>query len=116
VLLFLLGVSLVLRMPDVLPWDIDLDNGTLVGWFFVGSGVYFAFALVRRAWPNATGQLAALLAYDVILALPLILHWPVAKPAHLLVLAMYIAVVVSSLVIGAYVFFVHPRYRWGSTG
>ena len=44
----------------------------------------------------AAGPLAALLAYDLVLTLPLIAHVQVARPQHMTVLVVYIAVLVSS--------------------
>jgi hypothetical protein len=116
VLLLAIGVPMVLRVPDVMPWEIDLDSGALIGWFFVASAAYFTFALVRPTWPYAAGQLIALFAYDLILAWPLIAHVPAARPVHLAVLTIYIAVVLGSAVLAAYVFFVDRRTRLGSTG
>ena len=74
VLLLILGVPLLLWMPDVMPWTLDLDSGALIGCLFLGSAAYFAYGALRPAWPNAAGPLAALLAYDVVLTPPLVAH------------------------------------------
>ena len=63
----------------------------------------------------AAGPLAALLAYDLVLTLPLIAHVQVARPQHMTVLVLYIAVLVSSTILGVYVFLVDRRTRWGTT-
>lgn len=115
VALLTLGVPLVLRVPDVMPWTLDLDSGALIGCLFLGSAAYFAYGALRPAWPNAAGPLAALLAYDLVLTLPLVAHFPIAQPQHVTVLVLYITVLVSTAVLGAYVFLVDRHRRVGTT-
>lgn len=109
VLLLILGVPLILRLSDVMPWTLDLDSGALIGCMFLGSAAYFLYGALRPAWPNAVGPLLALLAYDVVLMLPLIAHLPTAHTEHVTVLVLYIAVLVSTALLGGYVFLV-DRY------
>ena len=40
VLLLMLAVPLVMRIPDVMPWDLDVDSGALIGCLFLGSAAY----------------------------------------------------------------------------
>jgi hypothetical protein len=113
-LLLTLGVPLLLRWPDVMPWNLELDSGALIGALFTGSAAYFAFGALRRGWANAAGPLVALLAYDLILTVPLVLHVPVARAQHVTVLLLYIAVLVSSGAVGIWMFAVDRRTRWGT--
>jgi hypothetical protein len=114
-LLLTLGVPLILRVPDVMPWILDLDSGALIGGMFLGSAAYFLYGALRPEWPHASGPLAALLAYDLVLTLPLIAHLPTARPVHATVLVPYIAVLTSTAVLGAYVFLVDRRTRVSTT-
>lgn len=109
VLLLILGVPLVLRVADVMPWSLDLDSGALIGCMFLGSAAYFLYGALRPEWPHAVGPLAALLAYDLVLTLPLIAHLPTAHTEHVTVLVLYIAVLVSTALLGGYAFLV-DRY------
>jgi hypothetical protein len=113
-LLLTLGVPLLLRSPDVMPWTLDLDSGALIGALFTGSAAYFAFGALRRGWANAAGPLVALLAYDLILTVPLVLHVPVAGAQHMTVLLLYIAVLLSSGALGIWMFLFDRRTRWGT--
>ncbi|MEO7117484.1 MAG: hypothetical protein ABIZ34_00780 [Candidatus Limnocylindrales bacterium] len=113
--LLTLAIPLLLRFPDVMPWEIDLDSGALIGCLFLGSAAYFARATLRPSWPDATGPLAALLAYDVVLTLPLMAHIPVARPQHLAVLYAYIAILITSAILGVYLFLIDRRTRVGTT-
>jgi hypothetical protein len=114
-LLLVLGVPLILRVADVMPWSLDLDSGALIGCMFVGSASYFLYGALRAEWPHAAGPLAALLAYDLVLTIPLIGHVPTARPEHLTVLVAYIAVLVSTALLGGYLFLVDRRTRVGTT-
>jgi hypothetical protein len=114
-LLLTLGVPLILRVPDVMPWTLDLDSGALIGGMFLGSAAYFTYGALRSAWPHAAGPLAALLAYDLVLTVPLIAAFPTARPEHVTVLVPYIAVLISTAVLGAYVFLVDRRTRVPTT-
>jgi hypothetical protein len=101
-LLLTLGVPLLLRWPDVMPWSLDLDSGALIGALFTGSAAYFGFGALRRGWANAAGPLAALLAYDLVLIVPLVQHIPVALSQHLTVLLLYIAVLATTGLLGIF--------------
>ena len=115
-LLLVLGVPLILRVPEVMPWALDLNSGALIGCLFLGSATYFLYGALRPEWPHAAGPLAALLAYDLVLTLPLIAHLPTARPEHVTVLLGYIAVLLSTGLLGAYVFLVDRRTRVGAMG
>lgn len=110
-LLLTLGVPLTLRVADVIPWSLDLDSGALIGGMFLGSAAYFAHGALRGPWPHVAGPLAALLAYDVVLTVPLLAHLPTARPEHVTVLVLYISVLAATALLGAYVFLVDKRTR-----
>jgi hypothetical protein len=71
VALLAVGTMLVLRVPNVLPWRVTPDLSTLFGLMFLSASSYYAYGLVDRRWENAGGQLAAFLAYDLVLIVPL---------------------------------------------
>ena len=110
-ILILSGCAMLLRVPDVLPWRVDLDTQQLIGALFVGDAAYFLYAAARPAWSNAAGAWLAFLAYDVVLAIPLLSHLRVVAPEHLLGLQLYLAVVFGTLVLSAYQLLVDPRTR-----
>jgi len=78
--LIIVGGQLVLKMPNVLPWDISVEASVVYGWIFLGASVYFTYAVVRSTWSNAAGQLLGFLAYDVGLILPFIRHFSTVRP------------------------------------
>ena len=111
VILILGGGAMLLRVPNVLPWNVDLETQQLVGTLFVGDAAYFLYAAARPAWPHAAGAWLAFLAYDVILAIPLVNHFAVVRDEHRLGLVLYVAVVASTLVLSLYSLAIDRRTR-----
>jgi hypothetical protein len=114
VALLLVGALLVARVPNVAPWNMPAELSTFFGFLFLGSAAYFWFGLRRPAWDNAIGQLAAFLAYDLVMIVPLVQRAPTVPPEQALSLWLYVAVVVGSAFIAAWYLLVDPRWRvWG---
>ena len=67
----------------------------------------------RPKWTNATGQLLAFLAYDLVLIAPFLKHFATVNPAHRPSLVVYTAVLIYSGVLAAYYLFVHTSIRLG---
>lgn len=109
--LILVGGSLVLKNPNVLPWSVMADARVLYGWMFIGAATYFAFGLLRPSWHNAAGQLVGFLAYDLVLILPFVLLFPRVQPDRMLSLSVYTLVVVGSGVLAVYYLFLNPTTR-----
>jgi hypothetical protein len=110
-ILIVTGGAMILRVPNILPWNVDLETQQLVGALFVGDAAYFGYAALRPAWPNAAGAWLAFLAYDLILAIPLLNHFAVVREEHRIGLVLYVAVVLTTLVLSAYSLFVDRRTR-----
>lgn len=110
-ILVLTGGAMLLRVPNILPWNVDLSTQQLVGALFVGDAAYFLYAVARPVWPNAAGAWLAFLAYDVILLIPLINHFAIVRDEHRLGLMLYVGVVVVTLVLSAFSLLLDPRTR-----
>jgi hypothetical protein len=114
-ILALFGVdgSLVLKAPNIIPWTITPQLSVVIGWMFLGAMTYFIYALVRPSWVNAAGQLAAFLAYDVVLIVPFLTRLPTVAPEHRISLIVYTLVVSYSGLLAIYYLFLHkPTRLW----
>lgn len=109
--LVIVGGQLVLKAPNVLPWDVNLTGRIIYGWMFLGAAAYFAYGLIRPRWQNAAGQLAGFLAYDLVLILPFLLMLPDVRPDKLPNLIVYITVLVVSGALATFYLFVHSSTR-----
>lgn len=65
-----LGLLLLFRVGNMFPWTLPSETSSLIGGIFIGAATYFAYGLRRSEWVHMGGQLAGLLAYDVVLAVP----------------------------------------------
>ena len=92
------------------------ELSTFFGFLFLGSAAYFWYGLRRPASDNAIGQLAAFLAYDIVMIVPLVQRLPTVEPAQALSLWLYVAVVVGSAVIATWYLLLDPRWRLWSRG
>ena len=111
VALLFAGLTLVARVPEIMPWALTPDLSLITGMMFLGSASYFAYGLARPRWTNAGGQLAGFLAYDLVLIVPLLTRsgsaysgWGVNRWA-------YTAVIVGSGILAAWYLLLAPRTR-----
>ena len=109
--LALVGLGLVLQIPNVLPWPLRPASSMMYGWVFLGLALYFGYTLVQRTWRHTCGQLLGFLAYDLVLLLPLLGHIPNVKPEHRLGLAVAIAIILSSGALAVYYLFINHNTR-----
>lgn len=114
--LLLAGGALVLRLPNIFPWNVSPENSVLYGWIFLGNMCYFLYGLRFPVWANARGQLLAFLAYDLVLILPMLRRFGAVPPEMLPSLIIYVAVLIYSGVLALYFLFLHPQTRFGSRG
>jgi hypothetical protein len=116
VALLIVGGQLVLKAPNVLPWDVNLTGRIIYGWMFLGAAAYFAYGVARPRWQNAGGQLAGFLAYDLVLILPFVLMFPDVRPDKLPNLIVYITVLIVSGALATYYLFFNSvtRVRWAA--
>lgn len=108
VALAIFGGQMVLKVPNVLPWEITLVGSALYGWMFLGAAAYFIYALLRPGWRNGGGQLAGFLAYDAVLIIPFLQMLPTISAARRLNLIVYLIVVIYSGVLAIYYLFLRP--------
>lgn len=105
------GIGLVLKMPNIMPWQISDEGSVVYGWLFLGASVYFVYATVKPRWENAAGPLLGFLAYDIVLILPFIRHFSDVRPEHLRSLIVYTSVVSSSGLLAIYYLFINRQTR-----
>ena len=74
----------------------------LLGWFFLGAACYFLYGLVHPSWQKACGQLWAFLAYDLVLIVPYLLHFALARPEQLPSLLINTLILVYSAALAIY--------------
>jgi hypothetical protein len=72
--------------------------------------------VIRPVWGNASGQLLAFLAYDLVLIGPYVAHWSAVSPTMRLSLGLYIAVLVYSGGLAIFYLAMNPPTRLGSSG
>lgn len=65
-----LGTALMLRVDGVFPWTLPGHTSTMIGGMFIGASAYFAYGFRLKSWAHSGGQLAGLLAYGIVLAVP----------------------------------------------
>lgn len=111
--LIIVGVQMVLKVPNIMPWSITAQASVIYGWFFLGAAAYFAYGLLRPSWHNSAGQLAGFLAYDVVLIVPFLQRLPTIQPGLRLNLIIYTVVVALSGLLAIYYLFINPQTRVG---
>ena len=109
--LTLVGIALMLQLPNVLPWPLRPASSVMYGWAFLGLALYFGYALVAGTWQHTCGQLLGFLAYDLVLIVPFVRQFTGVKPEHLLGLVVATAIVISSAALAGYYLFVNPTTR-----
>ena len=109
--LLLVGIRLITKVPNSIPWKITPDLSVVIGWMFLGAAMYFVYGIVRPSWRNAAGQLAGFLAYDLVLIVPFITRLPAVAPENQVGLYIYTTVVVYSGLLAAYYLFVNKTTR-----
>ncbi len=114
VTLIIVGSSLVLKTPNILPWQLSVEGSVVYGWIFLGAATYFTLAVFDPSWHNAAGQLLGFLAYDIVLIVPFIQHFSDVIPELRLNLIVYTLVVVSSALLAIYYLFIHPSTRFAA--
>ncbi|MBK9123473.1 MAG: hypothetical protein IPM16_10195 [Chloroflexi bacterium] len=111
VALIIAGGALVLGTPGIMPWQITPDLSVLFGAMFLGAAAYFAYALYKRYWANAGGQLAGFLVYDLFLIIPFFQRFGTVAENLRLSLYIYTAVVTVSALLAIYYLFVNGPTR-----
>jgi hypothetical protein len=109
--LAIVSSRLLLKTPYTLPWTITPELSVVIGWMFVGAGLYFAYGLLRPSWLNAAGQLIGFLAYDLVLIGPFLTRLPTVPARNRLGLIVYTAVLIFSGLVAGYFLFIHRPTR-----
>jgi len=104
------GVALLLK-AKVLPWPLSDELSVISGSLFLGAATYLGYSLLRPSWANTGGQLAAFLAYDVVLIYPLFTRLPDVDSEFRINLFVYSAVIAYSALLATYYLLVDPRTR-----
>jgi hypothetical protein len=109
--LLIVGIRLLLKTPDVIPWTITPVLSVVIAWIFLGAAVYFVYALLRPSWANSAGQLFGFLAYDLVLIVPFVTRLPGVAAEHRIGLIIYTAVVVYSGLLAIYFLLIQKSTR-----
>jgi hypothetical protein len=109
------GILLLIKVPNTLPWNISPESSVLYGWVFLGLAFYYIYALVRPQWIHALGPLLGFLVYDIVLAYPLFAHYASLQPGQLLGQIAASFIIIVSAILGIYYLFVNPGTRLGSS-
>lgn len=109
--LLIVGGALILKTPNILPWNVTTTASVLYGWMYLGAAAYFTYALIRPGWYNTGGQLAGFLAYDIILIVPFVQRLPTIEPRYATSLIIYTVVVTVSGLLAAYYLFINAETR-----
>jgi hypothetical protein len=105
------GVALISRVGNILPWMVSTELSVLYGAVFLSAAVYFAHAIRAGVWGAAVGPLAGFLAYDLVLIGPFLVMFA-DIPDHLrLSLILYTAVVLFSGALALYYLWHGPDPR-----
>ncbi len=111
VVLVLVGCGILLHLPNVFAWKLHPTSSALLGWFFLGAACYFLYGLVQPGWQMACGQLWAFLAYDLVLIVPYLLHFALARPEQMPSLLINTLVLVYSAALAIYFLLVKQTTR-----
>jgi hypothetical protein len=112
VALLIVGGSMVLKVPNVLPWPLSVNESVIYGWMFLGAAAYFAYSLLRPSWGNSAGQLAGFLAYDLVLVIPFLTRFGSGiPPQFMLGHIIYTVVVLYSGALAIYYLFINRETR-----
>ena len=112
VVLALVGGALVLKTPDIFPWNLSPELSVMYGWIFLGAMTYFIYAIYNPMWANAKGQLLGFLAYDLVLIIPFLQHFATVPPNLLDSLIIYVAIIIYSSLLAIYFLFINKETRF----
>lgn len=107
-----LGIAttmLLFRAPVVFPWPLKPESSTMFGCFFLASAIYFFDGWLRPSAANATGQLLGFGLYDLVLLPRYLEHWPKTQGGFRVSLAIYLGVLIWSLLLAIWYFGVWRR-------
>jgi hypothetical protein len=100
--LAVVGVALILQIPDILPWVVEAPTSVVLGWMFLGDAFYFLYALLQPRWYGACAQLWSFLAYDLVLIVPFLLRFSTVDPKFLDNLTVYTLILLYSGALAIY--------------
>lgn len=115
--LAVVGIALILQIPDILPWVVEPPTSVVLGWMFLGDAFYFLYAVWQPRWYGAAAQLWSFLAYDLVLIVPFLLRFFIIDidPKYLDNLIVYTLILLYSGALALYCFFINPTTRIGPT-
>ena len=108
------GLFLLLKVPNILPWNISPESSVLYGWVFLGLAFYYLYAVLRPQWVHALGPLLGFLAYDLVLFSPLLARFGSLRPEHVLGQVAATVIIIFSAALGVYYLFLNQGTRLGT--
>jgi hypothetical protein len=104
------GTALIFHSA-IFPWRLTSESSVMFGFVYFGAAVYFISGFLSPRWPNAAGQLAGFLAYDLVLMAPFLSHFKVAHGGQVVSLIVYTTFLVYSGGLAIYYLFLHDPTR-----
>lgn len=96
------ALALIVGAAGVFPWALQRESAVMFGLVFLGDACFFAYAVARPLWVLARAQLAAFLAYDLVLIGPFLGLADDVADGHALSLVVYTSVLVVSAAIAVW--------------
>ncbi len=109
--LTLVGIALLLQLPDILPWEVDAPVSVVLGWMFLGDAFYFLYALWQPRWYGACAQLWSFLAYDLVLLGPFLFRLPNVPSVYRDNLIVYVTILLYSGALAIYYLLINRDTR-----
>lgn len=108
------GLLLILKVPNTLPWNLSLESSVLYGWVFLGLAFYYLYAVLKPPWIHALGPLLGFLVYYLVLFSPLLARFGKLQPEHVPGQVAASIIILFSAALGIYYLFLNPGTRLGA--
>ena len=109
--LILVGIALLQRTPNTLPWPLSQESSVMYGWVFVSLALYYLYPVLNPKWSHAKGPLLGFLAYDLVLIGPLLARFTNLNPEFQLGQITAVAIITVSAALGIYYLFINKGTR-----
>lgn len=103
------GIALLLGAHAVLPWSLSAQTRLLVGWILIGFAANYAYTSLAGSWAGVRVLLAGLLSYDLVILIPLLLHFGPVEPEYRLTLIINLVVVAMTACLAIFYLFVNTE-------
>jgi hypothetical protein len=109
--LLISGYMLLVKVPTIFPWRLIPEASVIYGWAFWGAAAYFLYGFLNPRWPYAAGQLIGFIVYALVLFSPYVTQFSRVRPEHRPSLIIFMFVLITGTLVGAYYLLVDRRTR-----